>query len=194
MRTLHVTGLALAIAAGFALPLAGSAEAAMGGALPSTQILPVEQAQFFFLGHNFCWYDDGWQGPGWYWCNYAWNTGYGWGGGDGWQGWNRGRYHGRRSVPRPGEREHGVGAPIVHAPLVQPMRPSMITGGLRPRTHVVRTPQFKAALSTAALPHGAAPNRVMPKGGGGQARIHAGQVTSQAADWRFHPTRRLNSH
>ena len=43
--------------------------AAVGGVLPSTQILPVEQEQFFFLGHNFCWYDDGWQGPGWYWCN-----------------------------------------------------------------------------------------------------------------------------
>ena len=74
MKTPHLTGLALAIATGFALPLAGSAQAAMGGALPSTQILPVEQAQFFFLGHNFCWYDDGWQGPGWYWCDYAWNT------------------------------------------------------------------------------------------------------------------------
>ena len=82
MRTLHLTGLALAIATGFALPLAGSAEAAMSGALPSTQVLPVENAQFFFLGHNFCWYDDGWQGPGWYWCDYAWSDGYGWGGGE----------------------------------------------------------------------------------------------------------------
>ena len=78
MRTLHVTALALAVAAGFALPLAGSAEAAMGGVVPATQLLPIEQAQFFFLGHNFCWYDDGWQGPGWYWCNYAWRSGYGW--------------------------------------------------------------------------------------------------------------------
>ena len=34
MRTLHLTGLALAVATGFALPLAGSAEAAMSGALP----------------------------------------------------------------------------------------------------------------------------------------------------------------
>ena len=97
MKTLHLTGLALAIAAGFALPLAGSAEAAMGGALPSTQILPVENAQFFFLGHNFCWYDGGWQGPGWYWCGYAWNNGYGWGGGEGWHGWNHGAYHGAHS-------------------------------------------------------------------------------------------------
>ncbi len=102
MRTLYLTGLALAIATGFALPLASSAEAAMGSAIPSTQILPVEKAQFFFLGHNFCWYDDGWQGPGWYWCGYAWNNGYGWGGGDGWHGWSRGQwgaktYHGTKT-------------------------------------------------------------------------------------------------
>jgi len=116
MKTLHLTGLALAIATGFALPLAGSAEAAMGGALPSTQILPIENAQFFYLGHNFCWYDGGWQGPGWYWCGYARNNGQGWGGGEGWQGWNQGQ-RGANSVPKG------------HAPLV----------------HVVHAPQFRRA-------------------------------------------------
>jgi hypothetical protein len=167
MRTLQVTGLALAIAAGFALPLAGSAQAAMGGVLPSTQVLPVERAQFFFLGHNFCWYDDGWQGPGWYWCNYAWNSGYGWGGGDGWRGWNRNAYHGRRSMPRPPDRDHGVRPPVVHAPLVQPTHPSKITGGFAPHNNVVHTPQMKAgAFNRGAASHGAAPNRVMPNGGG----------------------------
>jgi hypothetical protein len=90
MKALFLSSLALAVAAGFALPLAGAAEAAIGGALPSTQILPVEQAQFFFNGQNYCWYDDGWQGPGWYWCGYAWNNGQGWGGREGWNGWSRG--------------------------------------------------------------------------------------------------------
>ena len=28
----------------------------------------VEHVQFIWLGHNYCWYDDGWNGPGWYWC------------------------------------------------------------------------------------------------------------------------------
>lgn len=101
MKTLFLTGLAFAIAAGIALPLAGSAEAAVGAALPSTEILPIEKAQFFFLGRNYCWYDDGWQGPGWYWCGYAWNNGYGWGGGYGWNGWRggrRGAYTGPRGV------------------------------------------------------------------------------------------------
>ena len=90
MRKIYITSLALAIAAGFALPLAGSAAAAMGGALPTTGFLPVENAQMVYLGHNFCWYDGGWQGPGFYWCGYAWNNGNGWGGGEGWRGWNHG--------------------------------------------------------------------------------------------------------
>ena len=120
MRTLHLTGLALAIAAGFALPLAGSAEAAMGGALPSTQVLPIENAQFFFLGHNFCWYDGGWQGPGWYWCGYAWNNGYGWGGGDGWHGWSRSQWSGNH-------RPNGAPPlrPVGHAPLVRRAAPNV---------------------------------------------------------------------
>ncbi len=132
MKPLYLTGLALAIAAGFALPLAGSANAAMGGALPSTQILPVENAQFFYLGHNFCWYDDGWQGPGWYWCGYAWNNGYGWGGGEGWHSWN----HGQRGVYR-GPNGVAPRGPVGHAPHV----------------YVGRTPQLRVAA-----PHGAGPS------------------------------------
>ena len=27
----------------------------------------VEKAQFVWGGRNFCWYNSGWQGPGWYW-------------------------------------------------------------------------------------------------------------------------------
>ena len=47
----------------------------------------IEQAQFFYLGHNYCWYPDGWHGPGFYWCGYAWRSGFGWGGPIGWRGW-----------------------------------------------------------------------------------------------------------
>ena len=28
----------------------------------------VETAQFMWGGRRYCWYDDGWHGPGWYWC------------------------------------------------------------------------------------------------------------------------------
>jgi hypothetical protein len=39
----------------------------------------VKNVQFIFGGRNYCRHDDGWQGPGWYWCGYAWNNGAGWG-------------------------------------------------------------------------------------------------------------------
>jgi len=55
------------------------------GELPS-----LDHVQFFFGGRNFCWYDDGWRGPGFYWCGYAFRSGYGWGGGAGWNGWRGG--------------------------------------------------------------------------------------------------------
>jgi hypothetical protein len=50
----------------------------------------LQPAQFFFGGQNYCWYDGGWQGPGYYYCGYAWRRGLGWGGGAGWNGWHGG--------------------------------------------------------------------------------------------------------
>jgi Chaperone of endosialidase len=50
----------------------------------------IESVQFIWLGHNYCWYDDGWNGPGWYWCGYGANVGTGWGGGYGWHHWRGG--------------------------------------------------------------------------------------------------------
>src|SRR6202034_1127262 len=83
--------IGLALASAVALPLADTAEAAIGDGIAASQIasqlLPVEKAQFVFGGRQYCWYDDGWQGPGWYWCGYAYRTGFGWGGGYGWNGW-----------------------------------------------------------------------------------------------------------
>ena len=129
MRALYLTSLALAIAAGFALPLAGSAEAAMGGALPTTGFLPIENAQFVYLGHNFCWYDGGWQGAGYYWCGYAWNNGNGWGGGEGWNGWNHGS---------PGAYNGSSGeAPHVHTGAMHPLHTGGAPGHI---SHAVNRP------------------------------------------------------
>lgn len=50
----------------------------------------LQQAQFLFSGRNYCWYDNGWRGSGYYWCGYAFRRGYGWGGPVGWNGWGRG--------------------------------------------------------------------------------------------------------
>ena len=60
--------------------------------------LSVTPAQFIYLGHNYCWYDAGWQGPGFYWCGYAERRGFGWGGGAGFRGWNHGSGGGRAIV------------------------------------------------------------------------------------------------
>jgi hypothetical protein len=70
----------------------------------------VESVQFFWGGHNYCWYDDGWNGPGWYWCDYGGRVGLGWGGGYGWHHWRGGHPGGRR-----GSAGHvgGGGAPSV---------------------------------------------------------------------------------
>ena len=65
----------------------------------------IEQAQFIYGGRNYCWYDNGWRGPGYYWCGYAFRRGLGWGGGAGWHGWGHGG-HGR-VVVRPGGRPDG---------------------------------------------------------------------------------------
>ena len=67
----------------------------------------VESVQFIWLGHEYCWYDDGWRGPGWYWCGYAFNSGYGWGGGYGWRGGHGGRGGGHGG--RGGGGGHGGG-------------------------------------------------------------------------------------
>ena len=92
-----ITGLATLTALAVGLPMVGSrAEAA---AIPATGGLRAaidtfaltETVQLFVWGgRRYCWYDDGWQGPGWYWCGYAWRRGYGWGGGYGWHGWGGG--------------------------------------------------------------------------------------------------------
>jgi hypothetical protein len=50
----------------------------------------VEKAQYAYSGRNYCWYQGGWRGPGWYWCGYAWRSGWGWGGPAGWRGWDYG--------------------------------------------------------------------------------------------------------
>ena len=87
-----------ATAASVSLALLGAVGQA--NALPVDRFTPtaipseVEQAQFFYGGRDYCWYDDGWRGPGFYWCGYAWRRGLGWGGGV-WMAWLA-----RRTRPR----------------------------------------------------------------------------------------------
>ena len=90
----------IALAAALGTAAAGTAQAAIGDGIlganaPLARIAPVEDVQFLFGGRNYCWYDDGWSGPGWYWCGYAFRQGLGWGGGEGFRGWG----HGGRGRP-----------------------------------------------------------------------------------------------
>src|SRR5215472_17270501 len=58
-------------------------------------VAPGVAVGFYTWGdHRYCWYDDGWSGPGWYWCGAPWRAGYGWGGPWGWHGWRGGHPHG----------------------------------------------------------------------------------------------------
>src|ERR1700759_5597558 len=88
------------------LGIAGQADA-----LPINPIAPaiasdIEQAQFIFGGRNYCWYDNGWRGPGFYLWGFAFCPGLGWGGGAGWHGWHRGGgFHGGG---RPGGAHGGI--------------------------------------------------------------------------------------
>lgn len=102
------------VGAGTALMMVGalftSAQAVApitGGAATKRLVEPsalTEKAQVFIWGgRRHCFYDDAWNGPGWYWCNYAWRRGYGWGGGPGWHRWRHQSRSGDRG-PRRGEK------------------------------------------------------------------------------------------
>lgn len=91
----------LALAA--ALMLSGVVAAGQAIAMPASPMTApvvasdVRQAQYIYGGRNYCWYANGWRGPGYYWCGYAMRRGFGWGGGVGWRGWGggpRGGFHG----------------------------------------------------------------------------------------------------
>ena len=65
--------------ASITLALAGvgsfSAAAAPAGGVPFAHKSMVEQAQFYWNDQPYCFYEDGWHGPGWYMCGYAWRRG-----------------------------------------------------------------------------------------------------------------------
>jgi hypothetical protein len=86
--------LVFASAATIALAISGTllnstANAAVGGGLSTTiqGVNLVQKTEWVFGGHKHCWYDEGWHGPGWYWCGYAHKKDRGWGGPEGFQGW-----------------------------------------------------------------------------------------------------------
>jgi hypothetical protein len=101
MRKTFVT--LAAIAAGMlALGKADAMPLGSGLGQAADSLSTVEKTQFVYLGRNYCWYPDGWHGPGFYWCGYAWRRGFGWGGPLGWHGWHHGGRGGVVVGPRGG--------------------------------------------------------------------------------------------
>ena len=83
----------LAVAAGATLQLPSPAPAAIAdGALAGrTSLIDnalIERVQYSYGGQNYCYYETGWKGPGWYWCGHEGTYGVGWGGAYGWRGWS----------------------------------------------------------------------------------------------------------
>jgi hypothetical protein len=90
-RFIIVAASALTIGGALAI---GTAQAAVQGGADAIRAASengalAEQVQFRFGGYDYCWADDGWRGPGWYWCGYAYRRGFGWGGPIGWNSWRR---------------------------------------------------------------------------------------------------------
>lgn len=88
MRSLNMA-LAGALIAG--VSLIGSAQAAPVGLPDGTRAaidrLSVVETAHMWGNQDYCWYEDGWNGAGWYQCGYAGRKNYGWGGAYGWHGW-----------------------------------------------------------------------------------------------------------
>lgn len=111
----------LAIALGAALAM-GTVLTATTQAMPVAQLgsqaaVPLQKAAFVFNGRNYCFYLDGWRGPGWYWCGFARRRGLGWGGPQGWHGWRGGQHprHRRPGHVRPRSHPSSHARPSNHA-------------------------------------------------------------------------------
>jgi hypothetical protein len=81
-------GMSAAVAvAGFLSGEAGAMPVGPAGKPALERIDLIDKAQYSYGGKDYCWYDDGWNGPGWYVCGQYTVRGVGWGGGSGWHGW-----------------------------------------------------------------------------------------------------------
>jgi hypothetical protein len=117
----------------------------LSAALGSLNI--IEKAQVFvWQGRRYCWYDDGWQGPGFYRCGYAKRHGLGWGGGAGWHGWRQGVQPERRQQQdrRPkGDQQQGV----------------------QPKSVAPKGGQQQGVQPKDVVPQGGQPRSIAPQGG-----------------------------
>jgi hypothetical protein len=89
---------------GSSMTTARAAPALLSGLRDAADSLSlIEKTQFVFDGQEYCWYANGWNGPGWYLCGYDLRQGLGYGGPAGWHDWHPGRppLHGPGSSHNP---------------------------------------------------------------------------------------------
>jgi hypothetical protein len=133
--------------------------AGLSAALGSLDI--VEKAQVFvWHGRRYCWYDHGWQGPGFYRCGYARRHGLGWGGGEGWHGWRQGVQPERRQ--QQDRRPKGAAPQGVQPKSVAPKGDQQ--QGVQPKGVAPQGGQPKSVAPQGAAPQGVQPKSVAPKG------------------------------
>ncbi|WP_291575355.1 hypothetical protein [Bradyrhizobium sp.] len=130
-------------------------------------------AVFIVEGYRYCFYFDGWHGPGWYRCGYARRQNLGWGGEYGWQSWSYGpaerRFgHGARDrgpvEERPGRHDEG-GTTIRRGPPIAEPR-----GGAE--IHSGQIQKNVAPVGGGKMPRNAAPGSGNP--GSGEVRGQGG--------------------
>ena len=114
-----------------AVAAASAAVATTGGRSQAGVIAPIglleaadelvltETVQFTWGGRRYCWYNNGWRGPGWYRCGFRSRRGSGWGGPAGWNGWRRPGIRSPRPG-RPGARPPTPGRPGIQRPQTLP--------------------------------------------------------------------------
>ena len=92
MRKLLLTATMALVAWSAGIAISSRADAMTAGTpaglgLAADRVDVTENVQYIYGGRRHCWYADGWQGPGWYWCGYRYRRGLGWGGPVGWNSW-----------------------------------------------------------------------------------------------------------
>jgi hypothetical protein len=105
MRKLLCVGaaaMALAMSSNSGNAMSINMGAALKPALDATDMIQ-KTAVFIVEGYRYCFYFNGWHGPGWYRCGFAWRRNLGWGGEYGWQSWTYG----------PAEQRYGRGGATV---------------------------------------------------------------------------------
>ena len=114
MRKLLYVGAAaaaLAMSSGSGNAMSINIGAGLKPALDATDMMQ-KAAVFIIEGYRYCFYFNGWHGPGWYRCGFAWRRNLGWGGEYGWQSWSYG----------PAERRYGRGGATVRGTIEGPSK------------------------------------------------------------------------